>query len=152
MRYFVRVYVSHVWPPNFGLISVQSLISTPKSLLFNPISFLRLPQLVFSVCGLVEHAHGAQMRVGGGVTRVAKSRSRMCAQNYSGAKVIVPAQGQIPGPSAAPGPVGDWGVELRGSSVSMFCCCRSYNFMTLHFFVFDFNNPYLQIFREDRKI
>ena len=43
----------------------------------------------------------------GGVTRVAKHISRMCTQNYSGARFIAPTRGPIPGPSLALGPAGD---------------------------------------------
>ena len=53
-------------------------------------------------------------RVGeGGVTRVAKNRSRMRAQNYSGARFIASTRGPMPGPSPALGPAGYWEVELR---------------------------------------
>ena len=57
--YCVIVYVGYFWPPDFGLISVQPLPYTPKSLLFIPIYFLRLPLSVVSVRGHGEHVRGA---------------------------------------------------------------------------------------------
>ena len=55
----------------------------------------------------------------GGAMRVINNRSRMCAQNYSGAQIIVPRQGLMPGSSPVPGLTGDWGVELHRSFVIM---------------------------------
>ena len=38
-RYCVIIYGGHFWPPDFCLISVRSLLYTPKSMVFTPISF-----------------------------------------------------------------------------------------------------------------
>ena len=69
MRYCVIVYVGHFWPPSFGLISVQSLIYTPKCLIFTLIYFLRLPPLFVSICvygELAQYANkGGRGHVGG---------------------------------------------------------------------------------------
>ena len=49
MNYCVIFYVGNFWTPNFGLISVQSLLYSPISLLFTPKNFLRLPPQNVSV-------------------------------------------------------------------------------------------------------
>ena len=51
--------------------------------------------------------HSAQSIVGwlGGGARVVKNRLQIRAQNYSGAKIIVPTQGLMTGPSPDPVPV-----------------------------------------------
>ena len=41
-----------------------------------------------------------------GVTLMVKNSSRIFAQNYSGARFIVPTRDPIPGPSPDPGPAG----------------------------------------------
>ena len=63
------------------------------------------------------YARGVQ--VTGGVTWVAIFFSRMCAQNYSGGRFIVPAQDPMLGPSPDPSLAGDWEVGLNRSLVSI---------------------------------
>ena len=65
MQYCVIVYVSHFWLPDFGPISVRSLLYTPKYLLFTLAYFLRLLLLVFYVRELGEHARDVKIRGGG---------------------------------------------------------------------------------------
>ena len=114
------LYYSLCWsllPTNFRPISVQPLLYTPKYLLFTWIYSLHITQLVLSVRGHREHTRSAGMRGGGLVD--GKKCSQMRVQNYSGARFIAPSRVQMLGPSPATSSIGDWGVNIRGSFVSM---------------------------------
>ena len=64
-RYCVILYVGQFWPPNFGLISVQSLIYMPISMLAMSESFFCIPPYFVSACG-----HGVSAQYKNHITRI----------------------------------------------------------------------------------
>ena len=86
---------------------VQSLLFTPKSLLFAPISRANW----VSTCGT---AHGAR----GKFPCVARRRLQLCLWCYPGLQFNLLAWSLILDTSPVPVPAGGWVAELRGSSVS----------------------------------
>ena len=70
-HYCVIVYVGHFCPPNFGPISVQSLLYTPISLIFTTKTLLRMPLRVSPSVAL-EITRAVRKLGGGEVTQVAK--------------------------------------------------------------------------------
>ena len=83
---------------------VQSLIYTPIYLLFtlNSVSTVYHCVLLRARC----------KNEGGGVVWVAQNCSRLCAQNYAGARFNVTIRGPMLGPSPDLGPAGEWGVNI----------------------------------------
>ena len=93
----------------FPLFPVQPLIFTPKSLLFTPISRATLG----STRGTARGVQG-----GGGGPCVARRHMQPRTWCYPGLQFNLIVQSLIPDPSMDPVPAGDWGAELRRSSVS----------------------------------
>ena len=79
-RYCVIVYVDKFWPPNFGPISVRSLLYMLTSPPFTKKYFLRLPLLVLSVHGLRKHYRGVHVRGGRRGPTGGENCSQMCTQ------------------------------------------------------------------------
>ena len=71
-RYFVIAYFCRFGPPNFGPISVRSLLYTLISLIFTPKYFLCLLPLFLFIYVIGDHVRGFSWGDEGGVTRVAK--------------------------------------------------------------------------------
>ena len=108
--YCVIVYVGHFWPPNLCPISVRYWIYTPISMILNPKYFLRLTP--FFLCPCTWRARARCTNNGG-------REGSQGWQFFRCARFIVPTWGPIQGPSTAPSPSGDWGVEIHGSLVFM---------------------------------
>ena len=128
-KYYIIAF-DHLWSPNLSPISVRPLLYTPNYLIFMPI-FSSVSHCARNLCAWVfiyflhycpfrERSQYVKEGEEGGVMQMEKYPMWVCAQNYSGARFIVPGQGPILGPSSALGSAGYW-VEEQ---------CRSYGSKT----------------------
>ena len=108
------IFFLSVYPFGPFSISVQSLLYTPISLIFTPSYLTTNPPVWYFMRG----AHMGRGVGWGGAYWVAWKCSWLWAQTYVSAQLNVSTWFPNQGPTPAPCPAGDWGVDLRGLYLS----------------------------------